>query len=251
MVALSVFLEGASSAIREAEAPQERPGKPVSGEAPTDVPAVLDGLAEARARLQAAAAHAGVSDEDPLGPVLNGLSDVLGAVATITAEHASRLETFQVRAGDLAQLVIDRAKTELAAAASVTIERIASAIAASADAALVKRVRVFDRNTALAATGILFASIGTAADAGYLCGRAVARSDIVETEQNLAAAFRAGAGGASAWLTLMTANDPTQALAECHGPALWIDKATGRRACRVPLWLDAVPPTVPNERSSQ
>jgi len=213
----------------------------------TDVHDPCNGLAEARARLQAAATRAGFADDDPLGPVLTALSDVLGAVGAVSVDHAQRLETLQSGARDLAQTEIDRAKAEIAAAESVTIGRISSAIAASADAALVRRVRVFDRNTALAATGVLLACIGTAVAGGYLYGRTVTRTEIVQTEQGLAAAFRTGSRGASAWLTLMTANDPTQALAECREPALWIDKTTGRRACRVPLWLDPAPPTVPNE----
>jgi hypothetical protein len=39
-----------------------------------------------------------------------------------------------------------------------------------------------------------------------------------------------------AWLSLMNANDPTQALAGCAGDAVKVIE--GRRACEVPLWLD-------------
>jgi hypothetical protein len=247
MAAVSVLRDVAITATRKVAERRREHAVAVRAATQSDEPEPSNKLTQARARLQAEATRAGLIDEDPLGPVVSALSDMLGTVGDITGEHARRLEALLTGARDLAQTEIDRAKAEIAAAEAVTIGRISSAIAASADAALVKRVRVFDRNTALIAAGVLIASIGIALGGGYLWGRIVARAEIVQTEQNLTAAFRAGAGGAGAWLTLMTANDPTLALAECRGPASWIDKATGRRACRVPLWLDAVPPTVPNE----
>ena len=248
---MSVLRDVATTAIRRAAARSREQANALPADAQTDVLDPCNGLAESCARLRAAAARAGFADDDPLGVVLSALADLLGAVGTVTGEHARRLQTLQAGAREVAQLEIDRARQEIAAAESATVGRISSAIAASADAALARRVRVFDRNTALAATGILCASIGIAAGGGYLRGSVTGRAEVVRTEQKLAAAFRAGASGASAWLTLMTANDPTQALAECHGAALWIDKATGRRACRVPLWLDPPSPTAPNEARSQ
>jgi hypothetical protein len=248
MAAVSVLRDVAITAARKAEERRRESAGATHAATQSDEWEPSDKLTQARARLQAEAARAGLVDEDPLGPLVNVLSDMLGTVGEITGGHARRLETLQAGARDLTQAEIDRAKAEIASAESVTIGRISSAIAASADAALVRRVGVFDRNTALAAAGVLVASIGIALGSGYLWGRTVARAEVVQTEQNLSAAFRAGAGGAGAWLTLMMANDPTQALAECRGPALWTDKATGRRACRVPLWLDAIQPTVPGVR---
>jgi hypothetical protein len=248
MVALSELRKVAVTATRQAAACRTKRATAVPADTRTDRPEPCNGLTEARAKLHAVATRTGFTDEDPLGLVLSALSDVLGAVGAITTEHAQRLEALQINARDLAQMEIDRAKQEIAAAESATIGRISTAIAASANAALVRRVQVFDRNTALAAASVLFASVVMALSVGYLYGRTVARAEIVQTEQDLAAAFRTGASGASAWLTLMMANDPTQALAECRGPTLWTDKATGRRACRVPLWLDPPPPTVPEPR---
>ena len=244
---MSVLREVAKTATRQAEVRRVEQPLAVSADTRTGVHDPCNGLAAARARLQAAAIRAGFADDDPLGPVLRALSDVLGAVGAITTEHAQRLEAVQTNARDLAQTEIDRAKQEITAAESATIGRISMAIAASANAALLRRVRVFDRNTALAAASVLFAFVVLSLGGGYLYGRTAARAEIVQTGHDLSAAFRTGANGASAWLTLMMANDPTQALAECRGPALWTDKATGRRACRVPLWLDPPPPTVPDE----
>jgi hypothetical protein len=50
------------------------------------------------------------------------------------------------------------------------------------------------------------------------------------------AAFQRGPAAAAAWLGLMAANDPVQALAGCSGSEIKV--ISGRRACTVPLWLD-------------
>jgi hypothetical protein len=52
----------------------------------------------------------------------------------------------------------------------------------------------------------------------------------------LAEAFRHGPDAAERWLHLIERNDPTLALAECKGQWVWF--VEGRRACRVPLYVD-------------
>src|SRR4051812_14965792 len=170
MAAVSALRDVAIKAAQKAD--ERRRQQEVAARAVTqsDECEPINKLTQARARLRTEAARAGLLAEDPLGPLVSALSDMLSTVGEITGGHAQRLETLQSGARDLAQAEIDRAKAEIAATESVTIDRISSAIAASADAALIKRVRVFDRNTALVAAGVFVASVGIALGAGYVWG---------------------------------------------------------------------------------
>ena len=85
------------------------------------------------------------------------------------------------------------------------------------------------------AAGLLVALVG----GGYWWGHSSATARIQETETGLAAAFANGPEAARQWWSLMAWNDPREALAQCQGRAVSVQG--GRRACAVPLWIEAPP----------
>ena len=138
------------------------------------------------------------------------------------ARQATDSETARFRAG------LDATKTDL-------IHEIAGKIAKSADAALTRRVRVFDRNSALIAAGVLVVGLIGALGGGYWWGSSDAAS-LHETETSLRTAFHDGPESARLWLDLMLWNNPDRALFHCSGDAVFVQN--GRKACKVPLWIE-------------
>jgi hypothetical protein len=202
----------------------------------------MDGVVRAAQDELDQAIQRGGLARDPMRFALRALSSTLGAMHGLHRAEREHHDDVRRILDEQTRAAVDRAKTEMRAAEAVTVERIATAIAASADAALTRRVRVFDRNTAVAASGVLFAVTAMALGGGYLWGATSARAAIQQTEAGLRVAFREGPATAQTWLTLMRANNPDQALAGCTGSAIWT-APDGRRACRAALWLD-MPHTV-------
>ena len=204
-------------------------------------------MAELVAQMRIAARQAGIDDDGPLTPLLDAMMltlERLGALtdrnARITTEHAAALSTALRDARQAADAETQRFYASLEAAKAKTVRDIADHIARSADAALTRRVRVFDRNTALTAAAVLAGGILIALGGGYGWGSLTALAGIHETEASLRVAFDNGPQAARTWLDLMLWNDPANALARCRGSAVSIQG--GRRACQVPLWIDPPPP---------
>jgi hypothetical protein len=200
-------------------------------------------MAELVARMRAAARQAGIDDDGPLTPLLETFMLTLarlGALtdrnARITTEHAAALAATLGQARRAADAETERFHSYLDAAKAETVRDVAYHIARSADDALTRRVRVFDRNSTLIAASVLVGSILVAGIGGYWWGSSSATAAVHETEAGLQAAFTNGPRAARDWLNLMTWNDPEQALAQCHGDAVSIQQ--GRRACGVPLWIE-------------
>jgi len=207
-------------------------------------------MAELVARMRVAARHAGIDEDGPLTPLLEAfmltleqLSALTDRYARISTKHAAALDTALSLARQSANAETERFRASLEAAKAETVHDVAYHIARSADAALTRRVRVFDRNTALVATGVLVGSILVAVIGGYWWGDSSAEGAIRETEAGLQAAFNHGPKAARDWLDLMTWNDPENALAQCSGNAISVQY--GRRACMVPLWIEKLPSPPP------
>jgi hypothetical protein len=241
-----------------AQLARQRPGgsAAAAGSHPA-LPAPADGttgpgqpeMEELVARMRIAAREAGIDDDGPLTPLLDTLMLTLGRLgaltdrnARISTGHAEALAAVLTRARQSAEAETARFHASLESAKAETVRDVADHIARSADAALTRRVRVFDRNTALLAAAVLTGSILAALAGGYWWGSSSATAAFRVTEAGLQAAFADGPGAARDWLNLMTWNDPRQALARCRGDAVAIQY--GRRACGVPLWIEK-PVTAP------
>ena len=195
------------------------------------------------AQMRAAARQAGLDDDGPLTPLLQALMlvlDRLGALADRNArlsdEHVAGIRQTLTAAREAADSETARFRAGLEATKAEVIFEIARKIAQSADAALTRRVRVFDRNTALIAAAVLFGSVLGAFLGGYWWGSSSAQAGIHETETGLQAAFNDGPKAAQDWLNLMTWNDVVYSLSLCRGDGISIQH--GRTACMVPLWIE-------------
>ena len=209
------------------------------------------------AELREAARLAGVTRNDPMMPLLKGLADSLRFVGTRTAEAergiaaaSQRVVDALVQARATAEAEERRFRQALALAQGDTIEKVGDAIAASADAALMRRVRVFDRNTALLAAAVLVLAAGGCLWGGYHWGSSDARADIHQTEAGLRQAFAQGPAEAASWLGLMQWNSLQAILEHCgRGRAFFVQG--GRRACNIPLWIEPPQPSPPPLRPPQ
>jgi hypothetical protein len=71
--------------------------------------------------------------------------------------------------------------------------------------------------------------------------RATVLVGITATEDGVRAVFREGPAAAVLWVDLMRWNDPRAALGGNRAPAEILMQG-GRRACRVPFWVERAPP---------
>ncbi|UZO94918.1 Hypothetical protein RMP42_05931 (plasmid) [Roseomonas mucosa] len=209
------------------------PSDPVAGE--------TERLVE---QLRDAARTAGVDRHDPMMPLLSAFAGLVRFLGGRSAAGERALDQAGQRVADALLQARTNAEAEerrfaaaLAAAEAATVARVAGAIAVSADAALARRVRVFDRNTALLAAALLVATAGGCLWGGYRWGHADAAADIRHTEAGLRAAFAEGPADAATWLGLMQWNIIGRNIEACSNPRA-SGRQAGRRACDVPLWIE-------------
>ena len=118
-----------------------------------------------------------------------------------------------------------------------------SVTAAVKDASLQHRLRLEKRSSLIAGAVAAMLAVG-GFTAGHWWGWSSGQASVRVAEQQVAAAFRWGPEVARAWGEVMANNDIGQALEQCTGAALF--RVNGRKACRVPLWLDGA--GVPEQR---
>ena len=128
------------------------------------------------------------------------------------------IETMAEAAG-AARLLTPEAEEEL-------VRRVSASAAVAVDRAAAARTRTDDRTTALAGAAALLvaAGIGSAATWWGLSSQPVPTPNGPLTP----AAAR-----------VLAMNDLDEALRRCAGGHIWV--TDGRRACAVPLWIDAAP----------
>jgi hypothetical protein len=178
----------------------------------------------ARNALAQAVAKAGLT-ADPLGQALQALSLALGA----------QLSLHEAAAAQVAQLDdtrADRQKAIVAAAAPHLAEAV--------------RLSVRSWNRAVHARTFVIAFVGAVAGIlvagalGFAIGWQAGEASGLGTKAGLAAAMdQIGPEGQGALAQLARQNDLAEALSACRRNAYAID---GRRACALPVWLDAPSP---------
>ncbi len=198
-------------------------------EAPSLAPEVSAEVRAAQDALRLATQKAALTG-DPLEPAFAALSTHLGA-----------LHHMHVDAGQMLAELIRRAQQPVS---EETIRRLEQAAVTGADRRAFGIIREhWHRNIVLAAgvlfgVAVAFGVIGVAA--GYFWGRANALASVRQTGAGLQAMFRDGPDAAATWLNLARWNDPQQALAQCKDANT--NTQDGRRACMVPLWVEAPKP---------
>ena len=225
------------------------PAVPQALPAPTDpIAAEVETLVE---QLRQAMRAAGVGREDPMMPLLHSLAHFIRFIGKRTADSDRTGTETSLRIVEALTLAKSTADAErqvfeagLATAQARTISEISSAIASSAEAALTRRVRVYDRNTIFIVVAFVFVSMGCCSWVGYAWGRTNALAGVQQTELELRAAFTFGPANANLWMTLMQWNPVVQPLKECSKPDRALIGTDGRKACSVPLWIEPPKPVV-------
>ncbi len=183
----------------------------------------------AQADLQHGIDRAGLRD-DPFRHPLQALSGVLGLFPELVGQLTGAV--------DQARQPIDPVAVEQA------VERLEQAAVRGADRRAAELARSRNRRTLLTYGGTFAVGILAAAGGGFLWGQAAANAAVLQTNQQLALAFRDGPGAAAAWANLMRSNDANLMLAACTGLA--VKTLEGRKACNMPVWLDPPNLVVPS-----
>lgn len=176
---------------------------------------------------------------DPAAESLTALWQVLaGMGALMQARQAERAEIAAAVEGET-QLVVDRASAELERRSAALIERLGPDLARAAERHAATRLWSIRLRTLMAAGGVALA-LGVAVFAvSYGAGFNNGRANGLLADKTIAAAMAAGPNAAAAWSRLMAENDPVAAMKNCKSER----DGTGRRFCRMPVWLD--PPSAP------
>lgn len=211
------------------------------------VPQHLDALIR---QMHQAAKISGIEQNDPLAPVLEAIIGFMKHIDNKALEQEYIVQAYVSEATNLLKLtqvtsrmIAERYQKSIEERGARTIEIISAKIAESADRALARRVRVFDRNAAFVAVLMLVSSTLGGYFYGRWQGKRIADASIGITEINLQSAFNHGPQAANTWLQLMRWNNPRSALSYCHGSSVFIQN--GRRACNVPLWIAPPLPAPP------
>lgn len=198
------------------------------------------------AALRDAARQSGVRRDDPMGPLILSfirtvkfLSECTARSDRIAIDASLRIAQTVRRSWKSAEIETERFRAALAKTEAETVQRIATAVVETADAAWTRRVRVFDRNTAALAGFVLFAVAAACLAVGNWWGRSQTYSTIRGTEAGLNKAFIDGPDGALDWLHLMDWNNVRTALQSCDQAKGRVQIQDGRRWCPVPLWIEA------------
>lgn len=138
----------------------------------------------------------------------------------------------------LTRLVLDKQEAARQPLDPAAIRRIEAAAAQGASSKAREIAVGYRRLTLVAAAGIVLGGLGITGVGGYGWGHATAMAQRRATEARLSAAFSEGGKGAALWLALMQYNDLGAALANCTPARVYTDRE-GRRACAVPLYIEA------------
>jgi hypothetical protein len=197
------------------------------------------------AELHEAARQAGLRRDDPMVPLIGALGQIIRYMSTraarsdhIAIDASRRIAQTVSQSRQVAEAETKRIRAVLAKTEAHTIERIATAIVETADAAWTRRVRVFDRNTAALAGLVLFAVAAACLAGGTWWGRSRADAAFRETEADLHEAFIDGPDSAHAWRELMKWNDLRASLFTCDAALGRLHVQDGRKWCAQPLWIE-------------
>jgi hypothetical protein len=204
---------------------------------PTPVETALADLEKALKGLEWSAEFSRLSG-DPAAESLTALWQVLaGMGALMRARQAERADVAAALAAET-QLVVNRASAELESHSAALVERLGPDLARATERYAAARLWSIRLRTLLAA-GAVGVALGAAVFAvSYGAGFSNGRTTGLLAAKTMTAAMAVGPDAALAWSRLMAANDPVAALKNCKAER----DASGRRYCRMPVWLDAPAP---------
>jgi hypothetical protein len=188
-----------------------------------DVPAPSDFDAAA---IERAAREIGVHPGDPAYPLIAALSRDLVNRQRHDAELVRQFDQVMERAEQAASGQIAQNAAKLLPA---EIDRRLAGHTASLNRAVLIVAPI-------AAMIVLLVGIG----GGYVAGYHHGGADAISMVSDLRAALAEGAPGAAIWRNLVDWNDPVAAMAQCDAKSVIVEQ--GRKACMMPLWIEAPKP---------
>ncbi len=136
-------------------------------------------------------------------------------------------------------LVLKRGEQALETRQTAIIDQLAPKIATSVNDAVRRHTKTVQWKI-LAGWGIAVLAVALLPSAfAYTAGLSTGRTEGEVASRTIQAAMKGGPDAATAWATLMAANNPVPELATCRKAIATGDD--GRRYCTMPIWLD--PPT--------
>ena len=133
-------------------------------------------------------------------------------------------------------LVLKRGEQAMEARQTAIVEQIAPKIAASVNDAVRRHTKTVQWKT-LSGWGIAVLVLALLPSAfAYTAGLSTGRAEGEIASQTIQAAMKGGPDAATAWATLMAANNPVPELATCRKTVA--TGADGRHYCTMPIWLD-------------
>jgi hypothetical protein len=176
---------------------------------------------------------------DPAAESLTALWQVLaGMSALMLARQAERAEVAAAVARET-KLVVDQASAEMNRRSFALVEHLGPDLARAAERYTAARLWSIRLRTVIAAGATAVALASAVFAVSYGAGYSNGRSTGLLAGKTIAAAMATGPAAATAWSRLMANNDPAAALKDCKSER----DGTGRRFCRMPVWLD--PPYAP------
>jgi hypothetical protein len=208
---------------------------------PVPVESALADLEKALKGLEWSAEFSRLSG-DPAAESLTALWQVLvGMGALMRARQMERADIAAALAAETTQ-VVNRASAKLESRSAALVERLGPDLARTAERHAAARLWSIRLRTVLASGGIAVALSAAVFAVSYAAGFSDGRNQGLLAGKVMATAMAAGPEAAQVWSRLMTANDPVAALKNCKPER----DSSGRRYCRMPVWLDA--PTVASMR---
>ncbi len=205
--------------------------------------AVPDDLAQlvtgARAEIERAIEVSGLK-RDPLVPLMRALSLSLGVQHRLHDASTTHLRDVSDRLDRQVADAVTLAERELVAREAAVIGGLAPKLAVTAERAVRARLWTVKFRTLAASAGgamvLMLVTLGAGYSLGYTAGR---DAGLRSTASIVSAAERDGPDAAVLWGQLMANNDPRTAMTACQRTVAQQD---GRRACLLPIWLDAAAP---------
>lgn len=199
-------------------------------------------------QLRAAMRHCNMGDDDPNSPLVIAFIHAIRHLGARTAasdriaqESSNAVLGALQQAKKFTEGEIERIRASSPTPGSYAFLQYGREMAKSADAALVQRIRVFDRNTALLAVLILFGSSAAFYGIGRLQGGAAAYADMQGIQENLIGFFGERVNETKAMLSLLRWNSIIGALSRCENPGR-SGIQDGRKFCNMPIWIEKAPP---------
>jgi hypothetical protein len=174
---------------------------------------------------------------DPAAHSLAAMVRVMETVAVMFRTREAERRQISQALREETDAIAKSAVAQVEARSADLVEALVPRMGRLVEQSVTRRLWLVKLRTVLLAGGVMLALTLTVFAVSYGAGLSNGRSEGLLAGHTIAAAMAAGPGAAAAWAQLMASNDPVAALKSCKSER----DGTGRRYCRMPVWLDPAP----------